>query len=55
MAQTLTIVAITNVSVQEVQRYFDMFGRSGPWTTQFQETKSCGSGVIIANEKSGSL
>ena len=54
MAQTLTIVAITNVSVQEVQRYFDMFGRSGPWTTQFQETKS-GSGVIIANEKSVSL
>ena len=44
------VVAITNVSVQEVQRYFDMFGRSGPWTTQLQETKSCGSGVIIAND-----
>lgn len=45
-----SVVAITNVSVQEVQRYFDMFGRSGPWTTQLQETKSCGSGVIIAND-----
>lgn len=45
-----SVVAITNISVQEVQRYFDMFGRSGPWNTQLQETKSCGSGVIIAND-----
>lgn len=45
-----SVVAITTISVQEVQRYFDMFGRSGPWNTQLQETKSCGSGVIIAND-----
>ncbi|NCB92802.1 MAG: trypsin-like serine protease [Clostridia bacterium] len=40
-----SIVAITNKSVQEVQTYFDMFGRSGG--TQEQEVESEGSGIII--------
>lgn len=43
-----SIVAITNVSVSEVQNYFSMYGgnsRSNPFTQQ--ETTSAGSGVII--------
>ena len=39
-----SIVAITNKSVQEVQNYFDMFGRSGGMQ---QEVESQGSGIII--------
>ncbi|MEE1031423.1 MAG: serine protease HtrA, partial [Ruminococcus sp.] len=40
-----SIVAITNKSVQEVQSYFSMFGRSSG--TQQQEVESQGSGIII--------
>ncbi len=39
-----SIVAITNKSVQEVQSYFDLFGRGG---AQEQEVESQGSGIII--------
>ena len=39
-----SIVSITNKSVQEVQSYFDMFGRGGGMQ---QEVESCGSGIII--------
>lgn len=47
-AQGLTsVVAVTNISVQEVQSYFGQFGRNGRGQTQLQETTSCGSGVII--------
>ena len=40
-----SIVAITNKSVQEVQSYFSMFGRSSG--VQEQEVESQGSGIII--------
>lgn len=40
-----SIVAITNKSVQEVQNYFALFGRSGG--VQEQEVESQGSGIII--------
>ena len=46
-----SIVAITNVSVSDVQNYFSMYGdnsRSNPFTQQ--ESTSVGSGVIINNE-----
>ncbi len=47
-AQGLTsVVAVTNISVQEVQSYFGQFGRNGRGQMQLQETTSCGSGVII--------
>ena len=39
-----SVVAITNISVQEVQSYFNRFGPNGG------ETTSCGSGVIIAED-----
>lgn len=42
-----SIVAITNISVQEVQNYFGMFGRNGRMPVQLEETTSCGSGVIF--------
>ena len=44
-----SVVAITNISVQEVRSYFNRFGPNGG-QTQLQETTSCGSGVIIAND-----
>ena len=44
-----SVVAITNSSVQEVRSYFNRFGPNGG-QTQLQETTSCGSGVIIAND-----
>lgn len=44
------VVAITNISVQEVQNFFSRFGHTGAGQTQLQETTSCGSGVIIAND-----
>lgn len=40
-----SIVAITNKSVQEVQSYFDLFGRGSG--LQEQEVESQGSGIII--------
>lgn len=46
-----SIVAITNVSVSDVQNYFSMYGnnsRSNPFTQQ--ESTSVGSGVIINNK-----
>ena len=43
------MVSITNVSVQEVQSSFGMFGRS---QTQTQETQSSGSGIIIGENES---
>ena len=43
-----SVVAITNISVQQVRRYYGMFGRFGQWATELEETESCGSGVIIA-------
>ena len=45
-----SVVAITNSSVQEVRSYFNRFGPNGG-QTQLQETTSCGSGVIIANDE----
>ena len=43
------MVSITNVSVQEVQSSFGMFGRG---QTQTQETQSSGSGIIIGENGS---
>lgn len=43
-----SVVSITNISVQEVQRFYDRFGRNGQGPSAVQETTSCGSGVIIA-------
>jgi serine protease Do len=45
-----SIVAITSKSVQEVESYFDMFGRSGG--SQEQEVESEGSGIIIGQNDS---
>lgn len=45
-----SVVAITNISVQEVRSYFNRFGPNGGGQTQLKETTSCGSGVIIAND-----
>ena len=42
-----SVVAVTNISVQEVQNFFAQFGRNGRGQTQLQETTSCGSGVIV--------
>lgn len=42
-----SVVSVTNISVQEVQSFFDQFGRNGRGQTQLQQTTSCGSGVII--------
>ena len=50
-AQALpSVVSITNISVQEVQSYFNRFGPNGAGQTQMEETTSCGSGIIIAND-----
>ena len=49
-ASTLpSVVAITNVSVQEVRSFFNRFGPNGG-QPQMKETTSCGSGVLIAND-----
>lgn len=45
-----SVVAITNISVQEVRSFFNRFGPNGRGETQMKETTSCGSGVIIAND-----
>lgn len=45
-----SVVSITNISVQEVQNFFNRFGPNGAGQTQLQETTSCGSGIIIAND-----
>ena len=45
-----SVVSITNISVQEVQSFFNRFGPNGAGQTQMQETTSCGSGIIIAND-----
>lgn len=42
-----SVVSVTNISVQQVQSFFDQFGRNGRGQTQLQETTSCGSGVIV--------
>lgn len=42
-----SVVSVTNISVQEVQNYFGMFGPGGRGPAQLQETTSCGSGVIV--------
>ena len=47
-----SVVSVTNISVQEVQNFFDQFGRNGRGQTQLQETTSCGSGVIIYSSDS---
>lgn len=44
------VVSITNISVQEVQSFFNRFGPNGAGQPQLQETTSCGSGIIIAND-----
>ena len=44
------VVAITNISVQELQNIFRRFGPNGAGQPQLEETTSCGSGVIIAND-----
>lgn len=43
------MVSITNISVQEVQSYFGLFGRGG---TQTQESQSSGTGIIIGENSS---
>lgn len=43
-----SVVSVTNISVQEVQRYFGQFGPNGRGPVQLQETTSCGTGVIIS-------
>ncbi len=45
-----SVVSITNISVQEVQSFFNRFGANGAGQTQLEETTSCGSGIIIAND-----
>ena len=45
-----SVVAITNISVQEVQNFFNRFGPNGAGRPQLEETTSCGSGIIIAND-----
>lgn len=45
-----SVVAITNISVQEVQNFFNRFGPNGAGQPQLEETTSCGSGIIIAND-----
>lgn len=47
-----SVVSVTNISVQEVQNFFNQFGRNGRGQTQLQETTSCGSGVIIYSSDS---
>lgn len=47
-----SVVSVTNISVQEVQSYFGLFGRNGRGQMQLQETTSCGSGVIICTDDS---
>ena len=42
-----SIVSITNISVQEVQDYFDIFWRGGRGSIRLEETTSVGSGIII--------
>lgn len=43
-----SVVSITNISVQEVRRFYDRFGRNGQGPGGIlKETTSCGSGVII--------
>lgn len=41
------VVSITNISVQEAQRYFDRFGRYGHNQNELEETTSVGSGIIF--------
>ncbi len=43
------MVSITNISVQEVQSYFGMFGRG---QTQTQQSQSSGTGIIIGENSS---
>ncbi len=50
LCRIASVVAITNISVQEVRSYFNRFGPNGAGQTQLEETTSCGSGVIIAND-----
>ena len=45
-----SVVSITNISVQEVQNFFNRFGHNGAGQTQLEETTSCGSGIIIADD-----
>ena len=47
-----SVVSITNISVQEVQNFFNRFGPNGTGQTQLEETTSCGSGIIIADDGS---
>lgn len=41
------VVSITNISVQEAQRYFDRFDRYGHNQNELEETTSVGSGIIF--------
>lgn len=47
-----SVVSVTNISVQEVQNYYGMFGPWGRGQSQLQETTSCGSGVIVYQDDS---
>lgn len=47
-----SVVSVTNISVQEVQNYYGMFGPWGRGQAQLQETTSCGSGVIVYRDDS---
>ena len=44
-----SVVSLTNISVQEVQSFFNRFGPNGG-QSRLQETTSCGSGIIVAND-----
>lgn len=45
-----SVVSIINISVQEVQSFFNRFRPNGAGQTQLEETASCGSGIIIVND-----
>lgn len=45
-----SVVSVTNISVQEVQNYFGMFGPWGQGQSQLQAATSCGSGVIVCRD-----
>ena len=45
-----SVVAITNISVQEVNSFFHRYGANGGGQPLLQETTSCGSGILIAND-----
>lgn len=48
-----SVVSVTNISVQQINTYFGMFGRNQRIPSQTTETVSCGSGIIVSSEEDG--